>query len=370
MTAEPASVLLVDDRPDNLVALEAVLDPLGHNLVRAGSGEEALKHLLSEEFSVILLDVQMPGMDGFETARQIKQRERTRDVPIIFLTAISREPDHALLGYSTGAVDYIAKPFDPDALRAKVSVFVELHTKNELLKKQAEELERSNEELQQFAYIASHDLREPLRVICGYLELLREDLGEAAGPELDTYIRGAMSSASRMQSLIDDLLTYSRVGAAKPDPVPLDLNAIVDDTLENLGQTIQEQAAEIKVGELPTVLGDASQISQLFQNLLANAIKFRGSESPRISVSSAREGSRCILTVADNGIGFDPKDSGRVFEIFQRVHPSSDISGTGIGLAICKKIVDQHGGRIWVESEPGKGTTFYFSLPVAVQERV
>jgi two-component system sensor histidine kinase/response regulator len=370
MTARDVNILLVDDRPDNLVALEAVLEPLGHRLVRATSGEDALKHLLAEDFSVILLDVQMPGMDGFQTAKQIKQRERTRDVPIIFLTAISREPGHALRGYSTGAVDYIAKPFDPDALRAKVSVFVELHLKNELLKKQGQELERSNEELQQFAYIASHDLREPLRVISGYLALLQEDLGGEMGEDIAMYVRGAMSSAERMQSLIDDLLTYSRVGAGKPEYVPVDLNAVVDETLENLGQAIRDAGAELDIGALPTIVGDSSQICQLFQNLLSNAIKFQGPTPPRIQIAAQLENSRCIVSVTDNGMGFDPKDSGRVFEIFQRVHPTSEIAGTGIGLAICKKIVDQHGGRIWVESEPGKGTTFSFSLPVSVQERV
>ena len=364
----PANILLVDDRTDNLVALEAVLQPLGHNLVRALSGEEALKHLLEEEFAVILLDVQMPGMDGFQTATEIKQRERTSDVPIIFLTAISRDTEHALRGYSTGAVDYIAKPFDPDSLRAKVAFFVELHTKNELLKKQAQELERSNEELQQFAYVASHDLREPLRVIRGYLDLVREDLGDALTDEIDMYVRGATSAATRMQSLIDDLLTYSRVGSSRPEHVALDLNGVVKKALENLGQAVEDAAAEVQVDDLPWIAGDEGQMCQVFQNLLANAVKFRSEAPPRITISSEREGPRCIIRVADNGIGFDPKESGRVFEIFQRVHGSSEHAGTGIGLAICKKIVDHHGGRIWVESEPGKGATFSFSLPVVSQE--
>ena len=358
------NVLLVDDRPDNLVALEAVLDPLDLNIVTARSGEEALKHLLDTEFSVILLDVQMPGMDGFQTAQEIKNRERTRDIPIIFLTAISGEPGHALRGYSTGAVDYIAKPFDPDALRAKVSVFVELHEKNELLKKQAGELERSNEELQQFAYIASHDLREPLRVIAGYLELLKEDLGEDK-PDLDIYISGAVNSATRMQALIDDLLAYSRVGAAAREQTDVDLNEVLAQALANLGKAVEETGTEVIADPLPSVVGDHSQMSQLFQNLIANAIKFRSGESPTIHVTAERELERWILKVADNGIGFDQKNAGRVFEIFQRLHGPSEFSGTGIGLAICKKIVDQHGGRIWVESEVGKGTTFSFSLPAS-----
>ena len=359
------NILLVDDRSENLIALQAVLEPLGHNLITAASGEEALKQLLTEEFSVILLDVQMPGMDGFETATEIKRREKTRDVPIIFLTAISRDPSHVLKGYSTGAVDYIPKPFDPDALRAKVSVFVELHEKNELLREQARELERSNDELQQFAYIASHDLREPLRVIIGYLDLLKEDLGESAAEGILTYVGGATSSAERMQALIDDLLQYSRVGSESRSYERVDLNKTVTQVLQNLGKAVESNEAEVLFEQLPNVQADQSQICQVLQNLIANAIKFKGDDKPMIHIKSEQEGDRWIVSVSDNGVGFEQKDANRVFEIFQRLHGARMFSGTGIGLAVCKKIIDQHGGRIWAESQPGKGTTFSFSLPAA-----
>jgi light-regulated signal transduction histidine kinase (bacteriophytochrome) len=266
-------------------------------------------------------------------------------------------------------VDYIPKPFDADALRAKVSVFVELHQKNELLKQQAEELERSNTELQQFAYIASHDLREPLRVITGYLDLLKEDLGEAAGEEIAMYIGGAMSSAGRMEALIDDLLRYSRVGSDSREYVPVDLNEVVGDAIENLSKALEEGGAKVVFDGLPTVTADRSQIGQVVQNLVANSIKFRGQDDPRIEINAQREGERWIVGIADNGIGFEQKDASRVFEIFQRLHGAREFSGTGIGLAICKKIIDQHGGRIWAESEQGKGTTFFFSLPAARESR-
>lgn len=358
-----ANILLVDDRPENLIALEAVLEPLSHNLVRASSGEEALKHLLDEDFSVILLDVQMPGMDGFDTAKEIKQREKTRDVPIIFLTAISREPKHAMKGYSSGAVDYISKPFDPSALRAKVSVFVELHEKNELLKLQAAELERSNEELQQFAYIASHDLREPLRVIGGYLDLLKVDFGEMLPPDGLQYIESAMNASVRMQTLIDDLLKYSRVGSGAREYERVDLGLLAKQATENLGKAIEDSKAQVKVDDLPIVKGDPAQLGQVLQNLVGNAIKFCGDTVPWVHISAEREGDKWLVHVSDHGIGFDSKDSMRVFEIFQRLHGHSEYPGTGIGLAICKKIIEQHGGRIWVDSTLGKGTTFSFALP-------
>ncbi len=362
-----ANILLVDDRPENLVALEAVLEPLEHNLVKAHSGEEALKHLLNEDFSVILLDVQMPGMDGFETALQIKQREKTRDVPIIFLTAISREPRHALRGYSSGAVDYIAKPFEPNALRAKVSVFIELHEKNELLKQQAAELQRSNQDLQQFAYVASHDLREPIRVMCGYLDLLAEDYASVLDDSAKKYIEAAMGAGTRMTDLIDDLLRYSRVGADERVFEPIDLRAVIDEACENLSVAIQETGANITTDELPTVTSNASLLVQLFQNLLANALKFRAEAAPRIHVGATRQDGEWSFTIADNGIGFDPASASRIFDIFTRLHGRSKHEGTGIGLAICKRIVEQHGGEIWADSKPGTGTTFSFTIPDRVK---
>ncbi len=366
---EKANILLVDDRPENLLALEAVLEPLEYNLITATSGQEALKHLLDEDFSVILLDVQMPDMDGLETAKHIKEREHTRDVPIIFLTAISKEPQHAVRGYSEGAVDYIPKPFDPNALRAKVAVFVELHEKNELLKQQAKELERSNDELQQFAYIASHDLREPLRVMSGYLDLLREDFGEILTEDGLNYIKSAMKSGDRMSALIDDLLKYSRVGAQARELERTELEVLVKQATENLGKVIEETKAEITTDELPTVVADPSLIVQLLQNLISNAIKFRGDNPPIVHVGAQREGDRWVISVTDNGIGFAPKDEKRVFEIFQRLHSASEYPGTGIGLAICKKIAEQHGGRIWAESATGTGTAFHFTLQAAEKEK-
>ena len=383
MAEHKASILMVDDRPENLIALEAALEPLGQNLVKANSGEEALRLLLREEFAVILLDVQMPGMDGFDTAIQIKERDKTKDIPIIFLTAISREPHHALRGYSTGAVDYMSKPFDPWVLRAKVAVFIDLYEKNALLKKQkellgqrleeryraetaleekAQELERSNADLQQFAYVASHDLQEPLRVMTGYLDLLKDSI-DGTNEDALSMISRIKRSTGRMDALIQDLLEYARVDA-QPEPFrETDLNEVLEYALGNLEVTIKENDVTVEQTLLPTVTGDQSQLLQLFQNLIANAVKFRSDEPCVVTIRSERDKDKWEISVADNGIGIDESHVDRIFTIFERLNPLEHYQGSGIGLSVCKKIVERHGGKIWADSSVGKGTTMRFTLP-------
>jgi two-component system, sensor histidine kinase and response regulator len=362
-----SGILLVDDRVENLVALEAILEPLGERLVRATSGDEALKHLLTDDFAVILLDVQMPGMDGFETATSIKQRDRTRHVPIIFITAMSREIEHSIKGYSAGAVDYIYKPVDPDILRAKVRVFVDLSRMTKELERQREELaaktlelERSNADLDQFASVASHDLQEPLRVIAGYLELLTDQAGDSLDENAQAWVERASSAAGRMSALIRDLLTYARAGASA-EHKPTDLNEALQVALDNLAVTVAETGAEIVAGELPMVLGAPSELSQVFQNVLSNAIKFRGDEAPRIHVDAAGAGARFVVSIQDNGIGIPPDKQEQVFSMFERVDRNAP--GTGVGLAVCKRIVERSGGRIWIEPGVPGGTVVRFSLP-------
>ena len=382
--ARKASLLLVDDRPENLLALEAALEPLDLNLVKANSGEEALRMLLKQEFAAILLDVQMPGLDGFDTATQIKQRDKTKDIPIIFLTAISREPHHALRGYSTGAVDYLSKPFDPWVLRAKVAVFVDLFEKNSLLKKQkellavrleereraeqalaekAQELERSNADLQQFAYVASHDLQEPLRVMNGYLALLKDSYQDSGTRDESLQIISRIENAtSRMDTLIQDLLDFARVDTQKEPFQPANTNEVVDYALGNLEVAIKESDAIVKFSDLPTVNADQGQLVQLFQNLIGNAIKFRGDTRPEIEVGAESQSDQVLFWVKDNGIGIDPANVDRIFTIFERLNPMDRYPGSGIGLSVCKKIVERHDGQIWAESSPDGGTTIFFTI--------
>ena len=420
----PVGILLVDDEPANLLALEAVLEVLGQNLVKAKSGKEALRHLIQEEFALIILDVSMPGMDGFETARLIRERDKNRLVPIIFLTAVGRSEHEIFKGYESGGVDYLVKPFVPEILRSKVSIFIELYEKNRqvrvlneelqlrakslteanqelrkenavrqrveqelraseeklrnvnaqlegkvaertaALEQKAVELTRSNNELRQFVHVASHDLREPLRMINSFVQLLKEAAGDKLGAEANEYMQFAMEGAQRIQKLIDDLMSYTKLGAQSKSLQKVDLNAIFQESMFNLQMAAEEKKAEITCDSLPVVEADPTQMVLLFQNLLGNAIKFNGKENPKVKLTVGREGGFWLFNVWDNGIGIDPQYFEKIFVVFQRLHSRSEYPGTGIGLALCKKIVELHGGKIWVESEPGKGSVFHFTIPI------
>ena len=237
--------------------------------------------------------------------------------------------------------------------------------RTEQLEAQATELARSNAELAQFAYVASHDLQEPLRMITSYLQLLERRYQGQLDQDADDFIAFAVDGASRMQQLIRDLLAYSRVGTSNQPFSPVDCQVILKQVLDNLQMAIRESGAILLYNELPTVMADSTRLSQLFQNLLANAMKFRSIRTPEIQISARRlsQSREWLFAIADNGIGIEPDNFDRIFLIFQRLHTRTEYPGTGIGLAICKKIVDRHGGRIWAESTVGQGTTFYFTLP-------
>ncbi len=369
-TAEP-SVLVVDDHPGNLLAVEAVIRDLGVPIVTAASGAEALKFVLEREFAVILLDVQMPGMDGFEAASLIRQREKSRHTPIVFITAVSKSDLFIFKGYSYGAVDYILKPFAPEVLRAKVRVFVDLYRHRELVREQArrlallnEELQRSNAELEQFASLASHDLQEPLRQATAFGKLLAEKCGSKLDETETKYLEYVVSAMARMQGLIQAVLELARLGqdVRKQE---VDLDALLDGVLSDLSLPIEEAHAEVTRDELPRVTADPQLLARVLQNLIINAVKFRAERPSRIHVSARRQGTDWIVSVRDNGSGIEPARHGEIFTLFNGRGAPSRKDGSGIGLALCKRAVERQGGRIWVQSESGRGADFHFSLPSA-----
>jgi light-regulated signal transduction histidine kinase (bacteriophytochrome) len=247
-----------------------------------------------------------------------------------------------------------------DQLKAEIEV---RKLTEEELKKLSNELARSNANLKEFAYVASHDLKKPLQSIEGFAKLLARRCRGKLDAKADELVEYIGSGVQRMQELIKDLLEYSQIGAKEKKFKPTDCSGVIEKAVGNLKAVIEESNAVMTYDELPTIMSDMSQMISLFQNLIDNAIKFRGEEAPRIHISAERKEDEWVFSIRDNGIGIDPKDSERIFGMFQRLHGSTDYPGTGIGLAICKRIIEGHGGRIWVESEIGKGSTFYFTVP-------
>jgi light-regulated signal transduction histidine kinase (bacteriophytochrome) len=237
-------------------------------------------------------------------------------------------------------------------------------TKDQLERK-SQDLTRSNAELEQFAYVAAHDLKQPLIVAGGYINRLRRLCKDKLDPDADTSIKYALDAITRMEALINALLAYARVGTKARDLKLADCNDIVECATTNLQVEIEKNRAIVTHDQLPTLLADHIQIIQLFQNLIGNGIKFRRKEPPRVHISAEHKEKEWVISICDNGMGIDPKHSTSIFDIFQRLHDSSKYPGNGIGLATCKKIVENHGGRIWVESAPGKGSTFKFAIPIS-----
>ncbi len=502
---EKVKILLVDDSAENLLSLEAALEGLGQQIVLAQSGTEALRHLLEQDFAVILLDVKMPELDGFQTAELIRSRRRSRHTPILFLTAYKSD-EHLFRGYDMGAVDFLFKPIVPEILRSKVAVFVELTRNTGLLQRQTEvlrsseqrfrslleaapdamiissghgeinlvnsqaealfgferheligesihalvpdwspgraerigshrevtgrrkdgsefpaeisvspleteegllvtsairdvterkkredqirelnsnlelrvaertrelvksneALRQSNDDLNQFAYAASHDLQEPLRMVALYSEMLSMKYAARIDQDADQFIRFIVNGAHRMEILLRDLLAYSQAGSAEGPASPVDCATVIEKVLLNLQAAVQENQAQVECETLPVVEAHEIRLIQLFQNLVSNAIKYRRPDPPRVRISAERRDAEWLFSVEDNGIGIRPEYAQQVFGIFKRLHGHT-YPGTGIGLAICQRIVERYGGRIWVESSPGLGSKFCFTLPATAQ---
>lgn len=394
MTTPKVNILMVDDEPANLLALEATLADLGQNLVRATCGKEALREVLNNDFAVILLDVQMPDMNGIETAIAIRERERSRHIPIIFLTGMVNTDEMMFKGYSAGAVDYLIKPIIPDILRAKVEVFVELARvrarlqeeiakrtrdaaeistlnkelaqKNAALEERTLRLQETVSELDSYSYSISHDMRAPLRAMTGYAEILIEECGGSLDEEHRNFLHKISSAARRMDRLIEDVLGYSRISRSRFTLEPIDVDRLTREIIE-LYPGMQPDEATIEIqGKLPVVQANEALLTQCISNLLSNAIKFMPPGiKPHIRVRGEVENGEAVLWFEDNGIGIAPEDAERIFGIFVKVHSSEVYVGTGIGLSIVRKSVEKMSGKVGVDSEVGKGSRFWLKLRAA-----
>ena len=375
------AILVVDDEPHNLTALVALLAVLGTRVVTAASGEQALKRLLEQDFALIMLDVQMPGMNGFETAELIRMRERSRATPILFQTAWASDEAKILRGYAVGAVDYVVKPVDPLVLRSKVSVFLELHRKTSELEQKNLELalardqaERASAAKSRFLASVSHELRTPLGGILGYGELIAQELAGPLNEAQKSHLQALMDSAEHLSALVNDLLDLAKIEAGKLDLAPswTQIAALADNVVGTLGPVAAKAGVTIEVdipADFPRLYLDPLRMRQVFFNLLSNAIKF----SPPGSTATLRaytEPGIAAIAVEDQGIGVPLDQVGRLFHEFERLEPGPDRpSGTGLGLAVARRLVELHRGTIEVGSvgaagsQPGQGAMFTVRLP-------
>ncbi len=419
-------ILVVDDREDNLFSIETILEKDGYTIVKAISGRAALKILLHQhDFTLILMDVQMPDMNGFETASLIYQRDKLKHIPIIFITAHNYEEEKMFEGYKMGAVDFIYKPINPELMRYKVSVFAEIFQKNAQLQQQErklmaananlareieerklseekvkelnlqlvqnnEQLQNTVEELDRFAFVASHDLQEPLRKIMLFSNRITAQYKDKLEKDIEQQLQKIVKASGRMQQLVNDLLKFSRHTHDIQGFEETNLDLLLQEVLSDIEHEIIHKNAKVDIAGLPVVWAIPSQIRQLFQNIISNSLKFCKQDCvPEINIFSEKvKASELINNTAiadnstiqvknnyyriyfkDNGIGFDPKYAKDIFVVFKRLHSYHEFEGTGIGLSICKKIVDRHNGFIEAESKPGVGTTFIVTLPEIMLEK-
>ncbi len=405
--SEPVTVLLVGGDADlDCLVRQGLAGPsvCHHRVVNVHAFGEALSRLAEGGIDAVLLKIESTYEAAIDAVGRL--REAAPHVPIL---ALAVKPDAQVEAevMRMGVQDYLPeREITADVLarsirhatvrhamlmklqkdrddcavvitairRGEIDAVLDANTESRMIRLQDEkharenerlmgELARSNAELEQFAYVASHDLKEPLRMVASYTSLLAEAYRGKLDAEADKYIHYATDGAKRMQELIEDLLEYSRVGRTGDGVQPVEIQNAADWALMNLEHTVKELDARIDVGPMPTVVGREGELNRLFQNIIGNALKFHSDQKPHVEVSSAWDNGDWRITIADNGIGIEPEYLERIFGVFQRLHTREEYPGTGIGLAVCKKTVERHGGRIWVESEPGNGTKFHFTLP-------
>jgi two-component system, sensor histidine kinase and response regulator len=411
-TASPISILVVDDTPGSIGIVQATLEKAGYRVAIATSGAKAIQRAALVMPDLILLDVLMPGMDGFETCRRLKAQDATRDIPVVFLSAITETFDK-VKGFGLGAVDYLIKPIAPEELLARVRTHVtigrlewalraanrtleervevrtaELREANRQLIEEIEErkraeaeirrlnaeleervrqrtaqLESANQELEAFSYSVAHDLRAPLRSIDGFSRFLEQDYGHLLNQEGNRSLARIRAGTQRMAQLIDDMLELSRNARREMHFTLVDLSAMARAAVDELRKTEPERRVDIEVAPGLLAEVDAGLMQVVLENLLGNAWKFTGKQAcPKIEFGATTRDGVPVYFVRDNGSGFDMAFVHKLFGAFQRLHSAAEYTGTGVGLANVRRIIQRHGGRVWAEGEVDRGASFYFSL--------
>jgi signal transduction histidine kinase len=367
-------VLIVDDDATKRFALRTILAPLDEDVVEASSGADALRQLLRHEFAVVLLDVRMPIMDGFETAQLVRQRPRSELTPIIFITALEQAETDMGRGYDLGAVDFVFAPIVPAILRAKVAVFVELYRAQQELRRYRTQLETLveertialtaiNRELEAFSYAVSHDLRAPLTQFDGLSKALLENDEAQLDKRTVANLKKMRQASERMSSVFDGLQMLFRLSSGEIHREELDVSRMARQITSELAAAQPDRKVDVEIALDIKVSGDQGLIRILLANLLGNAWKFSSTkDAARISVGREVVNGEPRVYVKDNGVGFDMIDAHRLFGAFQRLHSQSEFAGAGIGLATARRIVNRHGGRVWAEGAVGDGATFYFVI--------
>lgn len=364
-TGTEVRVLVIDDNPVSLDMLARQLQGYGYSAACVESGPAGLHALDDDRYDLVLLDVMMPGLGGVDVLKQIRAKPNLADIPVIMISALD-EVESAAQCIELGAEDYLLKPPDPVLLRARLHSALERKRleaerwqRTRDLEKATEALKRANEDLESFASIASHDLQEPLRTVSNTLQLFAANAANLP-EEQRQLVELAVDGAKRMSRLISGLLAYSVSDGASENLTNVDCEAALLEAITNVREAIKDAGAQITHTELPVVKAHPGGMVRLFQNLLANAIKYRSDKRPVIRITAERDGAEWVISVEDNGIGIDKRFQRHIFQPFRRLH-GQERPGTGLGLAICERIVRKSGGRIWVDSEPDEGSVFHFT---------
>ena len=372
-------ILIVDDSPENIFTLKTLLELHAFPTDTASSGEEALKKTLRNSYALIILDVQMPGMDGFEVAETLSGNSATKDIPIIFLSAINVEKKYITKGYSSGGIDYVTKPIDPDILLLRVKTFYRLYEQNRVLsemqdslrleiefrKAAQKEAQAASKRKDEFMSIASHELKTPLASVKAYVQLLDRSLEK--DERIKGYLDRTLAQINKLNSLIVDLLDTSRIenGRLKFNESLFNFNKLIHDSVEMIGQIYPDYKIRVSGDSNVLIRGDETRLEQVILNYMTNAIKY-SPDIRELELHSTIQNNFLIVSVKDFGIGIPKESQADVFRKFYRVESTAGrFQGLGVGLYICFEIIGRHNGKCWLESEEGKGSTFYFSLPIA-----